>query len=571
MPQHTSAARISTMTGPSAQPASVITPALLVPTSLFAPDSLGQALPSAPRLNGGYDPSLRDKPQPEASILSSRLPSGSAIQGPVLKSQESSAFSGLQSHGEPSAANHRAGNDVVLAWPASAAPPESATAGHNDGDTISEPNGPKTLKGTPPLDAGPDYTTDPQILTPSPTMHYSDTKSAAVVTAIHQVTSLLFPPASVLQLITIAGKQVTRDSASQYIIGTQTVTAGAPGITIDGTLVSLDSSATAVVVGASTRPLVLPQLQGVVTVDGIVFTRGPSSDLVIGTQTITPGAPAIRISGTPVSLAVGGTALIVAPSTLPLAETPIQGIFTADGFSFTRGPGSDFIIGTQTITPGSPAVSIFGTPVSLAFVGTAVVIGDSTIQVPGPESTLATLEINGNFLTKAPGSGLMIGSQTLIPGAPAVTVSGTPISLAADGTAVMIGDTTFPASDLSTKPVVLDINGNPFTEISGSDFMIGSHTLVAGGPAITVDGTLVSLGAAATDLVLGTQTEALTSSQGLGGIILAGFSCGGPGAPKVTNTSSVAAFASGSLQRNEQHYGRIIIGVALTSATAYLI
>ena len=53
--------------------------------------------------------------------------------------------------------------------------------------------------------------------------------------------------------------------------------------------------------------------------------------------------------------------------------------------------------------------------------------------------------------------------------------------------------------------------------------MVGSQTLTPGGPAITVSGTPISVDASKTQAVVGTSTE------GLGPVIMQGFSSGGGG------------------------------------------
>ncbi|KAI4173678.1 MAG: hypothetical protein LQ346_008380 [Caloplaca aetnensis] len=324
------------------------------------------------------------------------------------------------------------------------------------------------------------------------------------------------PLSSEPQSIASFGRLTTAGSASQYIIGTHTLTPGAPGITIDGTVVSLQPSATAVVVGSSTMPLAPPPGQEIVAANGLSFLRGPGSNLVLGTQTITPGAPAVSMSGTPVSLADDGTAIAIGSSTALLPAAAMQGFVGADAFTFSRGSDSDLVIGTQTITPGAPAVTISGTPVSLPVSGTAVVVDGSIIPflgpTPAPTTAPATLDINGMPLTALSGSRYIIGSQTLIPGKPAVTVYGTPVSLAVGGTAIVAGDSTIPLSTATAAPAVLGLNGMSFTALPGSNYVIGSQTLVPGKPAITVSGTPVLLAASATAVVVGGSTIPLSGA-----------------------------------------------------------
>ncbi|KAL8851603.1 MAG: hypothetical protein Q9221_003440 [Calogaya cf. arnoldii] len=379
------------------------------------------------------------------------------------------------------------------------------------------------------------------------------------------------PVATIQPAVTAGAFTFVRGLGSALVVGTQTIAPGGPGgpaMMISGTPVSLALDGTAIVIDSSTKPLPVAPIQPAVTAGAFTFVRGLGSALVVGTQTITPGAPAMMISGTPVSLALDGTAIVVGSSTETLPAAQSQGVATAGAFTFNRGSGSDLVIGTQTVTAGAPAVTISGTPVSLPVDATAVVIGGSTLPLSRAATMSAVLTINGNNYTAISGSTYLIGSQTLVPGGPAITVSGTPFSLPLSATAVVAVGSTVPIPDQTSAPTVLEINGQTFTRTSGSNFLIGTQTLVPGGAAITVNGTLVSLGAAATNLVLGTQTESLTTSQGLGAIIMGEFSDGGPGGPVATNTSTVVGLTGGASQIMKQRLRGMWVGVILSCVFA---
>ncbi|KAL8895668.1 MAG: hypothetical protein Q9207_008071, partial [Kuettlingeria erythrocarpa] len=339
---------------------------------------------------------------------------------------------------------------------------------------------------------------------------------SSVVRPATVATNPAIPPSLEDQSLASLGRLTTADSALQFVIGSHSLTPGAPGITIDENLVSLQPSATAFIVGSSTVPLAPPPEHEIFTVNGLSFSRGPGSDLVFGTQTIRPGVPAVSISGTPVSMAEDGAVIVVGSSTAPLPAAATQGFVVADAFTFSRGSGSDLVIGTQTITPGAPAVTISGTPVSFPVGATAVVVGGSTIPLLGLSSASntppVTLNINGMSLTALPGSNYLVGSQTLTPGKPAITVNGTPVSLAVGGTAVIAGDSTIPLSASTTTPAVLAINRNTYTAISRSTYLISSQTLIPGGPTITISGTPISLPLDVTVVVVGDSTLPVTDS-----------------------------------------------------------
>lgn len=112
--------------------------------------------------------------------------------------------------------------------------------------------------------------------------------------------------------------QVFGDAIS--IAGT-TISAGAPPITVSGTPIALGSGS--LVVGSFSVQITLPPLSlatgQVTTLNGEVFQQLPTGISVAG-SILTPGAPGIMVSGSPVSL--GPSALIIGsvsiPVTLPL-------------------------------------------------------------------------------------------------------------------------------------------------------------------------------------------------------------------------------------------------------------
>ncbi|KAL8831510.1 MAG: hypothetical protein Q9170_005267, partial [Blastenia crenularia] len=361
---------------------------------------------------------------------------------------------------------------------------DSKTGSHYlQGSTDTIPTGNSSV----PLAAASAITQNPR---PDETTNFPkpDVASAPVGISAHPITSFPSPATAFPPSITTAGTVVTRNSLGQYVAGTRTLTPGAPGITIDGTIVSIPLLATGPVSGVWALPVVSSGEHSDIVVDGFTFSRGSGGDLVIGAQTLTPGSPAITISGTPVYLAASGTAVIVGSAAGGLTEAAVDNVATIDGFTLSRGTSSELVIGTQTITLGSSAVLVSGSLVSLAVSGTALIAGSSTTAIP-LISAFNAATIDGFTFSHGPGSDLVIGTQTIKPGSPAVIVSGTPISLSPSGSSVFIDGSAFPLSSPTDQRTILDIGGSFYTEISGSAFVIGSQTLVPGGPAITVNGT----------------------------------------------------------------------------------
>jgi hypothetical protein len=125
-------------------------------------------------------------------------------------------------------------------------------------------------------------------------------------------------------------------------------------------------------------------------------------------------------------------------------------------------------------------------------------------KTPLPE--LNSLTVEGPEFVNPPvptAGGYLIGSQTLSAGGPAVTMAGTVFSLLADGSNIDIGNTKTEAlgSFLAAQ------NGDV-------GYIFGTQTLSAGGSAITVDQTMLSLMAGGSSLVVGSQTEGASDLLG---------------------------------------------------------
>jgi hypothetical protein len=338
------------------------------------------------------------------------------------------------------------------------------------------------------------------------------------------------------------------NSASEYVVGDQTLKPGGPAITISGTPVSMDPRATALVVGSSTRPIaVVPyredqshregaQLAGSpparLTLAGTTATLNSASGYIIAGQTLRPGGTAITVSGTPISLASQATAVIVGSSTIPLAVAPNRGdqdgarspgtlppSLTLAGTTATLNSASEYIIAGQTLEPGGPAITVSGTPITLAAQATAVVVGSSTSmlattphaedQEQQTEELVSVLTLAGATATLNSASEYVFEGQTLTPGANAITVSGTRISLAPHATAVVIGSTSSALAVASTN-----IGDYVWAGIAGVLAAAGASSTASPGASETKSGSEVIITSTASDgeVVVETLTMAETTS-----------------------------------------------------------
>jgi len=303
--------------------------------------------------------------------------------------------------------------------------------------------------------------------------------------------------------ITVGGQTVSFDDFGARI-GTNLVLPGAAPTTISETRVSLGSGG--LVVGGQTYAASrwsTPAAAGgsrIATIDGQTISFGPAGAIAIGSTTLTPGAPPITLSGTRLSLGAAG--LVIGSSTIPLTSTPSQSVFTVAGNTFTVNP-TGFSIAGSSISEGGPRITIAGTPVSLGPSG--LVIGSSTIPLPSP-SGQSIFTIAETTFTANP-TGFSIDGTSIYEGGSGITIAGTPVSFGPSG--LVIGSSTIP---LAPTQLVFTIAGTTFTA-NPTGFFIAGTSISKGVPGITISATPISLGPSG--LVIGSSTIALTPTQSI--------------------------------------------------------
>ena len=313
--------------------------------------------------------------------------------------------------------------------------------------------------------------------------------------------AILLPPQSIFA----AGAQTFTANPTGFKVNGAAVAPGCTAQTVDGTIISLDKSGV-LAVGSNIVSLTDPSATPVLAVAGQTFSPNPSAFSIAGTI-VSAGGPAVTVDGTAISLdqygalAIGSTTIpLAAPSPNPLATKA----FTMAGQTFTPNPSAFSIAGTTILADG-PAVNIGGTIISLGQNG-ALKIGSTTINLPTPSIDFPSkvYTVAGQTFTPNP-SGFPIAGTTISAGGPAVTVDGTIISLGQSGT-LAIGSSTIdlPTPSYNSFGQAYTVAGQVFTP-NPSAFSIAGTTVSAGGPAATIDGTIISLEPSGT-LVVGSST-----------------------------------------------------------------
>ena len=180
-------------------------------------------------------------------------------------------------------------------------------------------------------------------------------------------------------------------------------------------------------------------------------------------------------------------------STVHTLSLPAQIIFTMDAQTFTANP-TGFIVNSAAISAGGTPHKIDG------------IIVDLNKFKP---STTDAFTVADQTFTPNP-SGFSIDGTTISVDGPAATISGIVVSLGQSGV-LAIGSSTISLPTQSYAPnKVYTIAGQPFTP-NPSAFPIANTVISAGGPAATINGTIITLRPSGI-LLIGTSTIPLLTT-----------------------------------------------------------
>ena len=354
------------------------------------------------------------------------------------------------------------------------------------------------IGGTPIAAPNPDVNQDaPREPQPAPSYVVSLAPSASAV-VINGVTSPMPDSATADAglIVTINEQPATLNVVPGLAIDGQNVIAGAPAATIQGVPISLAPSANAIVVDGSTTPL-SPGQTPVIILGSQPVTVSPTSQYVLGGQTLVPGASTITISGTPISVPTDGNAVVVGGSmvAIPDAASPVLPVISLGNQVITANGASQFLVGDQTLVPGAPAITVAAPASAVAALG----------------SSPTALTVGGEVFTPNP-TAFSIDGTTISAGGPGVTADGTSISLGPSGI-LDIGGSVLSLPVNEASPTAYTV-GNQVFAPNPTAFSIDGTTISAGGPGAMVDSTLVSLGPSGI-LEIGSSTISLSLNAAL--------------------------------------------------------
>jgi len=224
-----------------------------------------------------------------------------------------------------------------------------------------------------------------------------------------------------------------------------------------------------------------------ITVGTQTVQQAPNGGIIAGTTTMAPGAQG-TIGGVPVKVSSGF--VVVGANTIALPVSPAPPLPTVAGNPIVTAPGGGVVVGGNTITAGGAAATVGGTVVSVLPSSGGLFVGGSTVALPvAPQPPLPTL--GGQQIQTGPNSAIIIGGTTVTPGSAPITLGGTTFSVPVSGGGIVVnGNTmTIPPTPAATPPTV---GGQQVQAGSNGAIVVGTDVIIAGGPAATIFGTVIS-------------------------------------------------------------------------------
>jgi hypothetical protein len=334
---------------------------------------------------------------------------------------------------------------------------------------------------------------DPPFITIGNTPYYLAPPITITSSSINII--LTNPLGSSPPILTIDGKTYTANQASQYIIGSQTLSPGGSTININGMAYSLAPFATQPPNIASIVSALSSNSEPILTVNGKEYAVDLASHYIISSQKLVPHSPTATVNSIPYAMPSSPTAIISGDRIIALdpentADPGVLSILSATGFRSTNpihiynidgipltGDPNALAVASTTLKPGSPALTVSGHTLSLAIGGALVVDGATSTLAPATSDALTndgtagfatgasgfrstnpsqTYSIDDTYLTGGPNA-LAVSGTTLLPGSPPLIVSGHTLSLATAGTLVVDGSPTVLASNTLSASLLNDI------------------------------------------------------------------------------------------------------------------
>lgn len=291
-------------------------------------------------------------------------------------------------------------------------------------------------------------------------------------------------PVAIAPILTLDSTTVTPSPSSEYIIGTQTLLPGGPAITIGETAYSITASTTAVVNSLASSDAEVPQI----TLGSSVIAPNPSSGFMYASQTLSAGDSGIVVDGTTYSLAISGseTAIVENGITSTLIMSPAP-------------PGE--------VTQSVPVVNVVA----------SAVVSDNNSGVVGSLTTITGSLIPGQILSTGNSVAVEAQNPTASPSTPIAEDGDVPTASPVVKFSVPALITASPSPLFSvivnTVAPVITIGSSVMTQNFAFEYLIGDQTLTPGGSGIIVQGTTYSLATSASAILVNGISTPIPASQ----------------------------------------------------------
>jgi hypothetical protein len=290
-----------------------------------------------------------------------------------------------------------------------------------------------------------------------------------------QVSTVAISPEPAVPVI---GSSFAPVSSGAYAIAGQTLNPGGSAIEISGTTYSIQTSG-GIVVNGETVPIstVAPQASlppAPVVIGQLTATPIASDRYVVADQTLSRGGSGIEVSGTTYSLPPSASNAIingqVAPiSTLqPSPDSPAT-VVIGGVTARPESSGAYYLIADQTLSPGGSALDVSGVTYSLPSSGANVVInGATSLIAPTDIRTVSAVVFGSATAVPLLAGGYVVGSQVISPGGSAVEISGTVYSLPASGSSVVVDGKTTAIQVIAANDAVVTLGSQVYTAVAAS-------------------------------------------------------------------------------------------------------
>ena len=303
--------------------------------------------------------------------------------------------------------------------------------------------------------------------------------------------------------ITVSGTVISLQPSGTLIMGSSTVNL-------------LTGSGTALLPDPGAPPAGAYDLGGL-----SVQVQPQSSFAVVDGVTLSAGGPGFSISGSLVSLEPGGKTLDVGTARFAMPTEAADASYDVDGFSIQAQPQSSLaIVDGVALTAGSPGVSISGTLISLESGGRTLDIGTAHFAMPtAPADAASPTDINGYTIQpQSQSSFAVVDGVTVTAGGLGISISGTLISLESGGKTLDIGTARFPLpTGAVSADSPYDVDGfSVQPQPQSSIAIVDGVTLTVGSPGVLISGSLVSLESGGKTLDIGTGRFAMPTAAAVG-------------------------------------------------------